>query len=495
MNRPEYLALNRHAVVRSMSRYRETAFWRPLWLRPATGKRTSNALRLTVCRANARRLLAMLCTLFLPCACGKAPARAAAQSQLTSPSNYVFGDTLYPHASVPRLGKGQSYTDGPYHTTITRITDSAKDGSGAWGTITGYATWDPMSADGKYLLLYGLADIRTAAGYKLYDPQKLRFLENLPLEWYNGQDPEPRWDRTGTHAARLLYRKDKQLRYYDVVTHRDGLVRDFSSDFPTVGKTFYILNGEEGSPSTDGRYWAFMLKNGAAPYEVSKVFVYDLADDRVISSKDTAGHSPNNTMMSPSGLYVYVAYAWTGKGGEFDGPHAYSRDFSKSVRIATDVPHLNFGWTKQGNEVAVSLNPGTDHLQMVRLDTGQVFNLYYQGDMGWEGSNLLHGYTSRQGWAFISTYSSSNKYWSDNQIFAIELDEQRVKAAPVHPRIWRIASTWNAIGREYYYEQPNAQIDAGGTRIWWGANGAIDGARPDVYQVTLPASWWEELSK
>ena len=32
------------------------------------------------------------------------------------------------------------------------------------------------------------------------------------------------------------------------------------------------------------------------------------------------------------------------------------------------------------------------------------------------------------------------------------------------------------------------------TRIWWGANWRNVNGKGDVYQVTLPATWWNDLS-
>ncbi len=406
--------------------------------------------------------------------------------------DYVTGTTLYPYSTQSKPAKGESYIDTTYHTPVTRVTNSASD-SGAWGTITGYSTWSPLSSDGRYLLLYGLVNLSSGSGYLLYDATTFRFIGKMPFLWWNGNDPEPRWDCSGSHPTWIYYRRDRQLRYYDVATTTDGLVHDFTADFPSFGSSYYIYNGEEGIPSSDSRYWAFMLRGASSPYAVTRVFVYDKTADKVISSKDVTGNDPNSVSMSPSGDYVYVAYEWSGTNNEYDGPHAYRRDFSANVKIASSIPHLSFGWTTQGHEVAVSLNPGTDYLQMVRLDTGTVYRLLYHGDMGWD-LNALHAYQSKPGWAFISSYVGNNTKWSYNQIFAVELDETKTYGGSKTPRVWRVSFTQNIIGANYYYEQPNAQLDIDGSRIWFGANWRSDGAAPDVYQVTLPSTWWEDLS-
>ncbi len=405
--------------------------------------------------------------------------------------NYTMGTTLYPMGTPAKPAKGASITEANFGTTITRVTAASE--SGSWGVGTGYSTWSPKSSDGAYLMLYGLSSLTASSGYLLYNASTFAFVRQLPFGWYNSQDPEPRWDTSGSHPTWIYYRKDKQLRYYDVATSADALVRDFASDFSSYGSTYYIYNGEEGISSSDSRYWAFMIRNSASSYQTVRVFVYDKTTNTIVASKDVTGHDPNSVSMSPSGNYVYVAYDWTGNGGEFDGPHAYNRTMTSNVKISSGIPHLSFGWTAQGNEVAVFMD--SDNVSMVRLDTGTKINLYYQGDLGWSDSNLLHAYVgpAKKGWGFISTYSTVNTSWDYNQIFAIELDETKAYGGATLPRIWRIASTQNAVGTSYYYEQPNAQLDPEGTRIWFGSNWRSDGASPDVYQVTLPANWWSDL--
>jgi len=405
---------------------------------------------------------------------------------------YILGDTKYTYSTQAKPAKGASYVDATFGTTVTRVTNSATD-HGGWGTITGYSTWDPLSSNGSYLLLMKLTDLSSAGGYVLYNANTFAFVKELPiLDWWNGQDPEPRWDRTGAHPNRIYYRKDKQLRYFDVVTEEDGLVRDFTADFPSYGSSYYIWNGEEGVSSTDGRYWAFML--GSSNTNIVRVFVYDQVNNVVVGSKSVTGKTVNNVMMSPSGNYIYVAYDWTGAGGEFDGPHVYTRTFSSYVKICSGIPHLSFAYTKQGHEVAFYMD--SDYVSFSRLDTGQRFDLYWQGDLGWDASNLLHasGSQTKRGWGFIGTYSENYNYWDYNQIFAIELDETKTYDSATKPRIWRVTFAQNIVGAEYYYQQPNPQMDADMTRIWWGANWRSTTGRGEVYQLTLPTTWWEDLS-
>jgi hypothetical protein len=417
---------------------------------------------------------------------------ATDSTSLAQGRQYVLGDALYPYSAQPKPQRGQSYVDSTYHLTVTRLTSSQSD-SGKWGTMTGYATWNPLSPDGKYLILLTIDGLQSAGGYVLYDADNFKFIRLLSFaHWWNSQDPEPRWDRTEHQNHRITYRKDKQLRYYDCDTRLDGLIHDFTDDFPVYGPGYFIFSHEYGSPSLDGRYFAFYLANENTPYDKPLAFVYDRIFDRVVSRKSLGSTGPQGVLMSPSGDYVVINYWYTGKGGEYDGPHAYTREFSRNIQVTKDIPHANFAWDSQGNEVLYYLDH--DSISFTRLDTGQIFDLYPQASLGWTGSNLLFSYTSKRGWGFISTYSDSTSMWDYNQIFAIELDETKTNKTAKKPRIWRISFTQNIVGPDYYYQQPNAQIDYEATRIWWGANWRNIKDNPEVYQITLPSTWWEELS-
>ncbi len=420
--------------------------------------------------------------------------------------DYVFGDTMYPYSTQVQPAKGASYTDSVYHTNITRITNALTD-RGTWGTTSGYSTWDPQSSDGNYLVFMNLdaLGIGGGGGYVLYNATNYQYIRNLDpeIQSWNSQDPEPRWDKSGNHPSWLYYRKDKQLRYLDVADGTDNLVHDFTSDFPTFGSSYYIYNGEEGTPSDDARYWAFMLRNGASPYQTVRVFVYDQQTNSVVSSKDVTGNDPNNVVMSKGGNYVYIAYDWTGGGNEFDGPHSYTRSLTNPVKICSSIPHAVPAFDQQGNEVMFIMNTAGnygDHVMFVRLSDGEVFPLYDQANLGWDGSNVLHTAPNfnKRGWGVISTYSlasdGGNNHWSDNQLFMFELDENKTLETATPPRILRLSFTQNLPGDDYYYNQPNAQMNSEGTKIWWGSNWRNTNGRMEIYQLTLPITWWEDLA-
>lgn len=439
----------------------------------------------------------------------------AGNSTVAPTSPYVMGDTFYPYSDQLKPAKGQSYIDSTYHTRVTRVTDAAAD-SGTWGMSVNYATWNPLSSDGKYLALAPCSSVNDCGGVALYDAHTFAYWKSVPGSILhsanNGNDPEPRWDYSGSHPTWLYYRSNKQLRYVDTANMSDHLVHDFTKDFPSVPASAFILNGQEGSPSSDSRYWAFMF------YGSPLVFVYDKTTDTVVSSRTTSGatNGVNNVMMSPSGNYVYVAYSWTGRNDEFDGPHVYSRDFSRNCKFASDVPHANWVWSKQGNEGLFGKDPGTDANHFMRADNCAYYDMYDDAGDAYVGQ--LHAYQGQPGWAFVSTYGTpyqvsltDPKAWAYASILAYEVDENKCvswgpsryawqtspRACPGGKtnRIWRIAWTQNkSDGPNYYFEQPNAAMDYSGTRIWFGANWRKENATMDVYQVDLPATWIRDLA-
>ncbi len=412
---------------------------------------------------------------------------------------YVLGDKLYTYSTQAQSSKGGSYVDSTYNTTITRITNSSPD-RGAWGTSTGYSTWNPLSSDGSHLIFMNLSDVSDGGPYVCYNASDNSYNPtisgyfNTYLNWDNGNDPEPRWDESGSHPSWIYHRTNMQLRRLDVSTGTDSLVHDFSTDFSgAYSSGYYILNGEEGSPSLDSRYWGFMVKktsSGAVPI----VFTYDKTTNAVIAYH-TAASTPDSVLMSQSGAYIHVNYDYTGSGGEGDGPHVYTSDFTSNHKVCSAAPHIVWAYDAQGKEVLFYMDG--DYVSFTRADTGTQYKLYYQGDLGWN-SNCLHSApnSSKKGWGIISTYVGSNTNWDYNQIFAVELDETKVYGGSTLPRIWRLTFTQNQVNmNHYYFEQPNAQMSRDGTKIWWGANWRNDASgNMEVYRVDLPSSWWNDLN-
>jgi hypothetical protein len=434
--------------------------------------------------------------------------------------DYVIGETLYPYSTKSALAsKGDSYIDPVYHTTMTRVSKTSVDRSSEFGTGIGYSTWNPLSNDGTHILLYGLAGYSAAQGYTVYNTvdnsynaTMTGYLRNY-AGWWNGEDPEVRWDVSGSHNLWVYYRKDMHLRYVDLSDGSDHLVHDFAVDFPQYAFGYYIYSREVSPRSSDQRYWAFEIKPSTLPI-VSRVLVYDKQTNTVLTSR-VVGEFIYGTHVSRSGNYIAILNQYTGTGTDFDGTHIHPiNDLSgPGYKVCTQAPHLTWAYDAQGNECVFFMD--NDYISFVVASTGVRYDLYEQSVMGWD-VNCLHSAPwdySKRGWGFISTYVDStlnNDHWAYNQIFAIELDENKwISHQTNHsgypgtdsptvklPKIWRIAFTQNYVNMShYYYQQPNATISPDGSKIWFGCNWRNDLVGTDVYRIDLPATWWEDLGE
>src|SRR5262249_34516580 len=151
-------------------------------------------------------------------AAGNVSAQSSAASATTQAPgaafNYVLGDTNYTYpTTVPQPAKGQSITDPTFNTTITRITNHAAEVPSCDHVGSEYGTWSPLSADGNYLLFEC-----GQGGYGLWDAHTYAFIKTISMTSQGCQNPEPRWDRSGSNPTRIYYRAGYQERYFDALT-------------------------------------------------------------------------------------------------------------------------------------------------------------------------------------------------------------------------------------------------------------------------------------
>ena len=254
----------------------------------------------------------------------------------------------HPTPSLP--GKSGTVTDSNFGTTILRFTGDT-DVPGTPSCTSPYGTYDPVSNDDKYIFV-------GCSGFRLFNLNTGVYVKSLGtwLQWYNGQDPEPRWDRSGNHNSRLYYRHDMSLKWVDVDTDATGTVRNFSADFPTGN---YIYNGEEGSPSSDNRYWAFMVDG------TNKVFTYDMTENVIIATLDTGGAGIDHVEMSPDGNWVEISW--------ITNQSTYNRNLDIASRVITNTSSVHGNWAKsrQGHVGYVNFRSDGDYLEFIRADGGE----------------------------------------------------------------------------------------------------------------------------
>jgi hypothetical protein len=318
-----------------------------------------------------------------------------------------------------------------------------------------------------------------------------------------GEPNELHWDQSGEPgtATTLYYRTGTALHRMDVLTGTDALVHDFAAEYPGAG---VAINGVEGAPSRDMRWWAFMIcddmSGGGACETLRDIVVYDKQTDAIVgrlSDHATVSSVPNYVDISPSGSRVVLATC-AGEPGDFDGPHAWTRDFAGVWKVGNDCTHAGWAWGYGGEEDFVSQDncaggdPLTcDYVIAVDVNDPNGWNnrlaVIYHGDMGW-GAGFHFGRIydpAIRGWLFISVIADTNDSWAFNQLLFVELLPESAA-----PRIWRVAPTMNV--NVDYWSEAFASLDAESQNVYWGAN--WNGANNlELYRAQLCPRWWEAL--
>lgn len=401
-----------------------------------------------------------------------------------------------PSSGQPELA--QPFVYAATGITVTRMSDGADADDFSTGYTNGYSRWSPASFAHSYLTAF--ASNGGAVVYRSRDRSVLRTL-NI------GESNELHWDASGSANSerRLYYRQGASLRRLDVESGDDVLVHDFSIDYPGAGAA---INGVEGAPSRDMRYWAFQICASMSPggqcEGLYDVIVYDMDNDSIrarLSDHDPTMPTPNFVDISPSGSRIVVGTC-AGDPPPYNGMYAWDLDFSQSVRLSTGCTHSGWAFGKDGEEYFVSQDPcganndevtfSCDYITAVDVNDADgwahrvpVLGL---GDLGWgNGIHIGRIYDdAMRGWFFISTYSDSTQNWGRNQLLFVEL-----VAHDQDPRLWRISPTFNAY--QGYWSEAFASLDFQAQAVYWGANwmGQND---LQLYQADLCSDWPETLN-
>jgi hypothetical protein len=402
-----------------------------------------------------------------------------------------------PGGPVPAAGVG--FVIAETGLEVMRISDAGDPGATSAEYTNGYSRWSPANLTGEYVTAFGTDG--ESVVYRLADRTIVRALDV-------GEPNELHWDSSGQPgtATTLYYRVGAELRRMDVLVGAEELVHDFTADEPTAQAA---INGVEGAPSRDMRYWAFQLCSGMSGggqcTGLLDIVVYDLQSDTLagrLTDVEPTIPTPNFVDMAPSGSRIVVGSCKENGStpAPWNGPYAWSRNFSTRVRLGTNCTHSGWAWGAGGEELYVSfdscgaaneeITPTCDYLMAVDVNDAagwdNRFGILYQGDLGWGASNHLgriYDATVR-GWLFMSTYGSGGAGW-DHQLVFVELVPESAG-----PRIWRVAPTMTS--DDGYWTESFASVDFAAGHVYWGAN--WDGAgNLELYRATLCDRWWEAL--
>jgi hypothetical protein len=399
----------------------------------------------------------------------------------------IDGSTFYPIPEIARPEKGVVMQDRNFHCDVVRITDSPTDVPSKYNYAQpGYPKHNIENANGTKLLIQS----KDWPGWHIWNAMPpYNKIKDLPAELVKDKDPDVRWDNDD---GSILYCTGGTKFYkYNWVTDEITVLYDFKVDFPNE-PVVRVYMMEEGDASDCRRYWAFIAR---CKDETAQVVWYNTAyvvfdkdfyardKGKIISRLDSS--SPNWVTagfisMSPSGKYVWIG----------DGHHVYSREFS-TVRDLRCSGHADMAFSDEGREVIVvgGWYGNSTWIKMVDLETGES-NWLAPIVGAYHISGNCH---DRPGWAVISVYYPSYPEkaddWSEHSVLMIELTKRKDPPA----RVWRIANTHTV--RKDYSDDPFAKINKRGTKIWFGSgwgNSYQDG-QYDVYQVNLPATWYQDL--
>jgi predicted heme/steroid binding protein len=370
----------------------------------------------------------------------------------TYPSNYVTNASSIislTYGTAPAKGEVRTLTTtGNQIVRQTAIADS--NGGGGLYTTTNftntYATFSSQNCNGTYFI----ADTELSYASDLYrksDQVNLGAIRRGVGSGVNdllGEVHELRWDTLGDRPNVVYYVKGMALYERNIVSgSAEVLIKDFTSDFPSVAAGSYIQCDVEGIPSIDCRYWAFMLRH---PYVDAFTFqgiycfiwydklknTFTTADNTVfgVTKRFNSGatfYRPNMCSMSLRGDRFITHYGRvypsgdTGRESEFgtatDQPRAWSTSFTNPKIISIDETHGSQAFDSSMNQTWVSqCNAGYDSVEWADISIGGTYrqagatlasqNLYTSPTAGTGRTQLINQATDGYGGYHVSTCMS-----------------------------------------------------------------------------------------
>jgi hypothetical protein len=411
----------------------------------------------------------------------------------------------------------------------------------AW---SGYPKHNIENADGTRLVIQSLG---SGYGWHIWDANPpYSKIKDGPIQ-YPG---DLRWDYADPN---ILYVISNPFKKYNIVTDAVTTLHDFSIEYPkthgicynnwsitclndsdcvSVGGVCTLLPScgpsldEEGTSSDDSRYWAFKIScydpilSPNLPdsnYYTAAVVVYDKDfyskdNGKIIYTLDRLNplfpshNTVNFPSMSPDGNYVWL-------GETYEDHVIFNKALTQKVNYVGGA-HADWAYDDTGRLVLVTgglwTPPGGPQGYWIKMwDIATIMasgnpadGLQYLAPIGGAGatyhiSGLSH---SKPGWALVSiwnpTYPTAEQYWADHSVYMVELTK-RIPTPTVnnHTKIWRLAHTHTL--RKDYGDDPFGKINKLGTKVWfgsgWGASFTDTGGQYDVYQIDLPATWYQDL--
>lgn len=408
-----------------------------------------------------------------PAVAASAPAPATFEScgdAYAASFSPVLGKDNRHAAPSPKPAKGEVFYDAFYGTCLVRATDHANEPPVDFAR-NDYSRRQAFNADASRFYV-----VSHTGHWHLYDAGTLAYLKVL-----NGpaSDSEVQWHPTDPN---LFYYTPNYgglvVMEYDIRDDSKRVVGDFSGRLPWPDAA-RAWTKSEGSPSADGRYWAFQVET--ADFAPLGLMVWDKQRDAIVGTWDFAAHGvgrPDHVSMSPSGEYIVASWD-----GNAYGTSAFRRDFTgQPVKLHHKSEHSDIALLPNGHDAYVSVDyqSNAGDVFMVEIQTG-VKTVFF--------GNYLNGTATafhfsgkaydKPGWVLVSTYdTAAATQWLHKKLFALQLKANPVIANVAHTHV--VSSG--------YWSEPHASVNRDFTRILfnsnWDTGSDLD---VDAYMAVLPA--------
>lgn len=382
------------------------------------------------------------------------------------------GSTSATAAPAPRPAKGDAVTDAASGTCVVRLTAHDQEPPKGFAR-NDYSRRQAFNADNSRVLT-----VAQDGYWHLYDGKTLAYVG--VVRGVAG-DAEPQWHPTDPNLIYHVPNNGVGMKLL-VTDVRSGETRE-AADFASRIKARWpganaVWTRSEGSPSADGRYWAFLVDS--ADWKGLGLFTFDLVENHIVATYDLASNGrdrPDHLSMSLSGKYVVVSW--------LDGPTAFTREFREPMKLQKKSEHSDLALTASGDDAYVSIDYDASGgpLFMTNLRTGvrtTLFDTYVK-----RTTTALHvsgrAYQA-PGWVVVSTYAEGGAaapQWLHRKVMAVELKAQ--------PRVLSLAHTRTEYRK--YFTAPVASVNRDFTRVLFNSNwGAVSETDVDAYMIELPPS-------
>jgi hypothetical protein len=391
------------------------------------------------------------------------------------------------------------FRDPTFGTTMMRVTDArmapAEAGKRVLGLRHEYSRFPVLNATNTEVALQvlggadrGVFEIRELSSGKLL--QKLTQQQG---------DPEISWHPTSPHL--FFYRSGNAVHVFHTDTGQDDTLMAFP-------QYFAISTREEGRPSDDWRYYAFLGFRDSS-FSSPDIVVADLVAKKIVATLANAD-GPDWVSMSPSGKYVVVQ--WT----DDKGTRIYDRDTLAYQRTAfSDHAHSDFALNAKGEEVLVYQAssgaaigelgcpnaPKGSPIASARLADGRKTILLgdcYKADwtpvitgtlLGWDWfATHFSGIASRRrpGWVLVSTYTTpeNGTHACAREVFWLKLDGSGEVRHIAHHH----SDQATVNDEKDYWAEPQATSSWDGNIVLFASVWGQPFQRYDLYTVT--GQWW-----